>query len=219
MSYEPDKCLDDLCEMKQTIMDGFKAELANGVHNVNTEEAYKVVDIIKDLAETERNCLESEYYKAVIEAMGQDNAERYGYLPNDRWTYRDVMGYNNRHYGNGRFATRGSGTMGYNPTIRQMPYIRDYLDNPEEFSRDMRMGYHDPDYNERYGRAYNEYKTAKRYYTENHTDQNKIEMNRHATEHLTDTIATIRDIWSSADSDMKKRMKADLSGLLGEMGS
>lgn len=209
MSYEPNKCLDDLCEMKSIIMCGLKNELANGIQNVNTKEAGDAADIIKDLAEAEKCCLESEYYKAVIMAMGESSEGPYGYMPT-------VYGYNNRHYGNGRFAPTGSGTrMGYDPTIHQMPYIHEYLDDPEEFSRKMRYGYSETD--GRYGRAYNQYQTAKRYYTETHSEKDKNEMTTHAKEHLADTIASMRDIWSMADPEMKKRMKADLTSLVGEM--
>lgn len=219
MSYEPDKCLDDLCEIKADIMKGLKAEIAGGLEKVDTEEAYKVVDMIKDLAAAEKDCLESEYYKAVIEAMGQDTVERYGYMPNDNWTYRDTIGYNNRHYGNGKFAPKGSGSyMGFKPTMRQMPYIHDYIEDPEEFSRNMRYGYSDSS-NNRYGRSYSQYQDAKRYYTESHSEKDKNEMTMHAKEHLSDTLVTLRDIWSTADPELKKRMKNDLSNLMGEMGT
>lgn len=42
-------------------------------------------------------------------------------------------------------------------------------------------------------------------------------MNAHALEHVSDTIATMRDIWKSADPDLKKRMKSDFTNLLSEM--
>ena len=70
----------------------------------------------------------------------------------------------------------------------------------------------------RYGRAYNDYKTSRRHYTETKSPEDKKEMDTHAEEHVRDTIATIRDIWGDADPNLKRRMREDVTKLLGEMG-
>lgn len=79
--------------------------------------------------------------------------------------------------------------------------------------RDRRYERSDP----RYGRAYNEYKESRRYYTETNSPTYRQEMDAHAAEHVGDTLATIREIWKSADPDMKKRIKADFTTLVNEM--
>lgn len=42
-------------------------------------------------------------------------------------------------------------------------------------------------------------------------------MDAHAAEHVGDTLATIREIWKTADPEMKKRIKADFTTLVNEM--
>ena len=47
--------------------------------------------------------------------------------------------------------------------------------------------------------------------------EDKEEMNRHAREHIANTLESIRTIWSSSDPELKKRMKADLTVIVGEL--
>ena len=42
-------------------------------------------------------------------------------------------------------------------------------------------------------------------------------MTRHANEHVADTMETVREIYKSADPDLKKRIKTDLTKLISEM--
>lgn len=42
-------------------------------------------------------------------------------------------------------------------------------------------------------------------------------MNRHASEHVSDTIETLREIYKGADPELKKRIKADMNKLISEM--
>ena len=42
-------------------------------------------------------------------------------------------------------------------------------------------------------------------------------MDRHANEHVMDTIATIREIYKAADPELRTRIKGDLTKLVGEM--
>lgn len=92
--------LKELNELKHTLIDAVKAELAGGIQNVNTEEMGEVVDMIKDLASAEKDCMEAAFYETTTEAM-TEGEERMGY---DRW-----------RYSSGRFAPKGRGTYGYTP--------------------------------------------------------------------------------------------------------
>ena len=69
----------------------------------------------------------------------------------------------------------------------------------------------------RQGQAYNEYQSAKRHYTMTNSQTDKDEMTRHANEHVADTMETVREIYKSADPDLKKRIKTDLTKLISEM--
>lgn len=207
MSDHKDLCMEEIIDMKKTLTSALKSHISNGLESVDTSEAGQVADIIKDLSETERNCYEACYYKTVIEAMEEGEEPRYG--------------YNNRRYSNGHYAPKGSGSvsMGYRPYIDEEPYINAYMHDPR-FDEKMKMGYvqdsRDGGMN-RYGKAYNEYKEARRHYTSTSSEHDKTEMNTHANEHISDMIATVRDIWDHADNEFKRRMKSDIMTLVNDM--
>lgn len=92
--------LKDIVDIKHDLIDAVKAQFAQGVECVDTEEMGEVIDMIKDLASAEKSCMEAAYYELVCEAMqGEDS---YGY---DRW-----------RYSSGRFAPKGRGSVrGYLP--------------------------------------------------------------------------------------------------------
>lgn len=106
-------------------------------------------------------------------------------------------------------AMGGNTRAGYIP---KRPWNRPYEDRApyaDEYLHDRS----DP----RYGRAYNEYRESRRYYTETNSPAYRQEMDAHAAEHVGDTLATIREIWKTADPEMKKRIKADFTTLVNEM--
>lgn len=196
----------DIEYMKEMLTSCMKSAIDRGIEKIDTKEAGEIVDMIKDLAMTEKYCWEKKYYEAVVEAMEEGNEPAYG--------------YNTSRYSNGRYAPKGSGHMGYRPYMDQEPYINGYLNDPD-FKNKMRMGYIDEQYRDngdgRYGKAYNEYRMAKKHYTETNSMTDKEEMNMHANEHVNDMITTVRDIWKGADPDLKKKMKNDIQNLMSEM--
>lgn len=68
-----------------------------------------------------------------------------------------------------------------------------------------------------YGRAYEEYQGLRRYYTETHNPRYKTEMDAHASEHVGNTLTTIREIWKNADPELRQRMRGDFTALVNEM--
>ena len=194
---------DEMCEMKETLIKWAKSEIERGPENVNTGEMGQVIDMIKDLAVAEEKCIKACYYEAILKEMGHEEK-------GDR-AYMERMGYD----GKKKFMP---------PKYREDEPMADmyWLDN-------MRMGYskrnamgrfksgYDGDMDDRYGRPYNEYKEAKRHYTETKSPTDKEEMDRHANEHVMDTIATIREIYKAADPELRTRIKGDLTKLVGEM--
>lgn len=196
MNNKSDICVikDELIRMLQT----------NDLKEIDTHEAYEIVDMIKDLAETE-------YYCKVTEAMEKAD---YGY--DEEF---GPMGYNsNRSARTGRYMS-GSG---YRPMVDQEPYIREYLEHPNQRINWNAMGYtpesmNETNQNNRYGMAYDNYRTARRHYTATKSETDKLEMKEHANKHLMETVATLREIWDHAEPDMRKRMKSDLQNLVAEM--
>ena len=69
----------------------------------------------------------------------------------------------------------------------------------------------------RYGEAFNRFRSAKRHYTETHSEKDHQAMKEHANEHMAETMMTLREMWDDADPDLKARMKADLAKLTSEM--
>lgn len=205
-------------ELKEKLLECFKAEIsAKGIECVDTEEAGKVVDMIKDLAKTEKSCMEALYYQKVTEAMLSYEEPRYGYNANRSAT-------TGRYTSSGR-GGRSGGRMGFVPPMVPQPEMDWGNDCDPGFyeesnkkrgywpGRDMMDGNMDP----RYGNAYNKYKMTRRHYTESRSEADKKEMHRHAEEHLNDTIATVKDIWEDADPLLKQKMKEDFTKLIGEM--
>lgn len=179
--------INDICEMQKLVISCLKSDLSNGGINLEVNEAGAIADIIKDLSEAEKNCREASYYKAVTEAMDEKSYDRYGYSMP-------------RVSGNIRY--------GYKPMVDQEPYIDGYL--------------HDPDFKNKmnhseYGMPYNEYMSARRHYTQTKSSNDKSEMDRHAREHLDQTIETIEDIWDDASPELKMKMKSDISKLMDSM--
>lgn len=185
----------DICELKHQILRFVEGEIGNGFSN-NPQEVHilgEYVDMIKDLAEAEKSCQEACYYESVVEAM-----DEYGDNPR--------MGYDRKRNSRGEYAPiEGNQRLGFTPDWR-MP-DKDW----------MRPGEDDADYDDRYGRPFNQFRKAKRHYTQTHSPEDKEKMKEHANEHMMESMATIREIYDNADPELKKRMKADLTKLAGEM--
>ena len=70
--------IDKICKMKDKLCEYAHQQMQQGLDNVDTREMGMVVDMIKDLAEAEKSCLEADYYESVVEAM-DSGSDRYGY--------------------------------------------------------------------------------------------------------------------------------------------
>ena len=51
------------CELLMQMISVFKKQVDSGIENIDTEEAYKVADIVKDLSETYKNISKALYYE------------------------------------------------------------------------------------------------------------------------------------------------------------
>ena len=222
---------EEIGAIKKDLIKIFDSEIhRKGVDDLDTKDCGEVVDMIKDLAEAEKACMEACYYETIIKAMekadeeGEDDGR---------------MGYNSRHYASGRFAPKGRGTrMGYMPETMRYPYFNDDNMIYEGDMRSRRFGYQpsgagnrsqsgsrmgyddmdwEPDDDPMQSREYNDYKRAKRHYTESKNVMDKQAMDEHAMKHMNQAMESFREIWKDADPAMRKRMKADLTALVGEM--
>lgn len=203
----------DLCSIKATLVDSVKEQLSHGIECVDAHEMGEVVDMIKDIYEAENYCMQSKYYKSIVEAMGDGS---YGYNPN-------------RYASSGRYASAGHGTRyGYMPYLEGEDYImQQYLTgDPTEFADQMKLRYGYIDQNDpkmmnkpvsTYGAAYDSWSDARKHYTKTGSSEDKERMEQHGEEHVEKAIISMRDIWSEASPELKRRMKTELSTLVDSM--
>lgn len=187
--YVNDK-VNDLCEIYDDIVQSVRGEIAKGIETVDTHELGEAIDMIKDLAEAKKDCWKACYYAKLIETMDdfEDEEDEYG-----------RRGYHKR------------------PLRKPHPYdYEDRLNREGGFEDMLREGDRHIEH-PRYGQAYNDYQSAKRHYTTTNSQTDRDEMIRHANEHIADTMETVREIYKSSDPDLKKRIKTDLTKLIGEM--
>lgn len=209
-----------ICEMKDTLCTWMSAYLSRGCDQVNVEEAGQVVDMIKDLADAEKNIWKACYYKKVVEAMeeGEDD------MPDE---YNGRMGYDNyRYMSSGRYAPKGHGTYTGHGRGSRRGYIPNDMMNPTMVDETMRRYEQDPFMagkgpwqatDSRFGKPFQDYQSAKRHYTETHDQHDRDEMDSKAVEHMADMIATMKEIWNDATPALKKQMASDLKGLTAGM--
>ena len=216
MGHKSTEKYNDICSLKHHMLHYVMGETEKGFEptpeKVHVLKEY--VEMIKCLAETEKECQEAGYYEAVVQAMeenGMMESERMGYNPN-----RNRMG----QYSDGRAGNRNGGRMssdsgssdsgsnsrrGYSPDrmySRMMPG-----DDRDEWGDD------DP----RYSEAFNRFRKAKRYYTKSHSEEDKQRMKDASNEHMMETMSTIREMWDDADPDLRARMKTDLTNLVANL--
>ena len=208
--------LNDISCMKETLVRGLDYEMTClGTSNMNLEKTGQVVDMIKDLAQAEKDCMEACYYKSIVGAM-----DDYGFENEHEIEEYGRMGYDTRRYSSGRYAPKGAGhyspvhgRSGYTP-MTMKGNIPPYMMNNSE-PHEYRMGYPAP--KGAYGHNMENYRDAKRYYTETRDMHHKEAMDQHAKDHVNETIYTFKEIWEDADPTLKKDMKGQLSKLVAEM--
>lgn len=216
--------MERLCEIKDQLVRNIENVIADGLSGVDAHELGAAVDMVKDLSE-------AIYYCSVTEAMKEvPHQDMMGYNPNRSETTgryvsgRSSRGYNTRNMGYGGSSSGGSsstGSAGYHdPGNGSMGYPENNMGYPTVYmhGENARMGYTEQT-PQRYGRAYNDYQVARRHYTATKSQDDKESMNKHANEHLSDTMTTIREIWDAAEPEQRKRIKNDLSTLVGEMNT
>lgn len=214
--------MEEIKSIKCTLLSWLKDEVNSGKDCCHLQSAGDVADMIKDLSKAEKDCAETFYYMVVSQAMLEGGEPSYG-----------SMGYNHRHTNSGRFASAGRGHMVYGfhhePFMDQQAYIDGYLNDPQ-FKHKMSssssinaMGYTDgrtDAYNgsSKYGRSYDDYQNARRYYTASKDPAAREEMNHHAMEHVENALESMQEMWESSDDIMlKKRIMEEVSKIFNGM--
>lgn len=188
--------MNDVCEMKERLIEWTKEELSKSKECIDTHEMGEVIDMIKDLYEAEEKCWKSCYYKLLVE---EDDTETYDQR---RWYSPDSTPKAMIDKGLSRYKMR----RGYVPTVDYDDYNDVYMreDRDWERSRNPKSSYE----------MYNE---SRRHYTQSHETKDKEEMEMHANKHLTEAIASVKEIWRHAEPEMREHMKQDISALMNSM--
>ena len=209
--------LEKICTLLDIMTDGLKSATNQGLNNLDTHEAGQVADIIKDLSEAKKNLTDAEknewescYYASIVKAMKDadergDEEDRYGYIP------REASRMGKR----GMQRDRIKRWVRDPDTFEDEMYERARYTPGRKMSRDDRSSDNSSD--ERYGKPYREYIDSRRHYSESKSQADKDMMEMYANEHLMDVMGSVREIYKTADPDMRKRMKSDLTKLVGEM--
>ena len=125
-------------KMKEKLIEEAQNRMQN-MDGGSIEQMGQIVDMIKDLSEAEKACLEAEYYDTVIDAM--DGDDRYGY--DDRSGSGNRQGYRESYMmddRNDRMGYRDSkGRYARNPNRRRMRrsgYSEESIENLRQMMED-----------------------------------------------------------------------------------
>lgn len=226
-----DKKIEEIKDLECKLVNKANMYLDMPVEKIDTHELGEIIDMVKDLAEAKEKCYKACYYKDIHEAMKEEKEEmkRYGYNPNrSSVTGRYISGYTPNPHMDGPFMMDNSYDMwGYTPSgagnRSQSGSRMGYPDGGQggssgnsdgSRSQGGRSGYTPTS---RYGRSYDDYKESRRYYTETKDPEKKREMERHADEHIHESLASIKEIFREADPEMKTRFKNEMTKAINEM--
>lgn len=214
-------------ESLETLSSWFLSSCHEGPSCFDPCVAGQITDMMKDLAEAMEHREKQKYYEELTcymkkEVEEMEKAEKAG--------GEGRYGYDHWHYASGRFAPTGHGhRVGYTPD--KMMYdgrdIHDGMEGMYGYPRgDMsgrssvgsdRMGY--PMYDMVPGRRdgmYNEYKMAKKHYTETRDEGAAHKMNEKIEEHVHESLEDMKEMWDDASPEVRRKMKMNLTKLMEE---
>lgn len=220
MDKNMDKGLEKICKAKEDLLCWVEKEIECGMCSADIEKLGEVVDMVKDLAEAEKCCVEAQekkakklYYCTLVRAMNEDpefeddgemldEIERYGY---DNYRYKTT----------GRFAPTGHGTRsGYSTKGNPRGPV---VSGGNQMNRGSnRMGYPDPmipmNPNDPWSQEYGKEGMGPWYY---HEGEEKHHMTQE--EKMRHTMDNMKEMWRDADPALKREMKSDMSNLLNDI--
>ena len=125
--------VEKIYEIKNAVLDRIQNDIReSGIERIDVTEIGKMVDMVKDLAEAEEKCWESEYYHKVSDSMGSPSknysSQSRGYNMNNydsRHMYQ-MPGYQSGHMGSENMAeTVKMAMQGMTPAERE--HLREQL--------------------------------------------------------------------------------------------
>ena len=174
-----------LCELIETELNKI---VEKGFTNTNLETAYKLVDMYKDIKNTEYWETKGEYYDTVLMEMQGGYSENYAMMDDDysmRGRKRDRMGRSSREDGmGGQSMARGS-----------------RRDNRGRYSRDGGYSMNDGGYS-----MYDRYMDAKQSYRSNQSMDGKQKLMESLEDYMDDFTEKIKEMSRDADSAEEREL-------------
>lgn len=182
-----------LCDMKKTLTEWVEAEIAKGKESPEYcyQEVGATIDMIKDLADAEKNMMKMKYYEMLICGMMTGDEDMYEL---------GRMGYDHWHYANGKFAPKGQGHRVAAPAgFMPWPYDMDpehMMDKPWKnlIPTGGPMGYHDG--------------------SRDWKDMDEKTRKEHIAQASIGIVEDIEEMWDDADPETRKRLEANLATVL-----
>ena len=175
-----------LCELIETELQKI---VDKGFTNTNLETAYKLVDMYKDIKNTEYWETKGEYYDTVLMEMQGGYSENYAMMDDDysmRGRKRDRMGRYSREDGmGGQSYARGRGGR----------------DNRGRYSRDGGYSMNDGGYS-----MYDRYMDAKQSYRSNQSMDGKQKLMESLEDYMDDFTEKIKEMSRDADSAEEREL-------------
>lgn len=212
---------------KNELLKMISCEVSEGKENVacHVESIGKLVDMVKDLCEAEKECMEKKYYEMMVCEMmtDGDDMEEIGRMGYDKW-----------HYASGKFAPKGKGhrvatsttRSGFNPMplnpIDRNPHDGGPYWHEDPMVMNYRMGYPMDDMGDamhpsRYGQGFDNYKERKKHYTETGSEQERMDMNSKIEEATYDSLDAMREMWADANPEVRTKLMGSVNRFLEEM--
>lgn len=133
--------VENIYETKNWILGRVKKDIQeNGIDRIDVAEMGKLIDMVKDLAEAEKACWESDYYRSVTEAMdGSSGYNMPGYngrgnMGRSGWSNQYGSGPSRRGYSGNQM--NGYGASGYQDHVEALKMEMQNAD-PQERDRIM----------------------------------------------------------------------------------
>lgn len=125
-----------LKQMKDKLINEARERMEN-MDGGSIEQMGQIIDMIKDISEAEKACLEAEYYDTVIDAMDGDY-DRDGYNPGSNRN-RGRVGYQESYYPDRDGYRNSQGQYAKRPSRRRMRrsgYSEESVDNIRQMMED-----------------------------------------------------------------------------------
>lgn len=208
-------------------------DVVDMIKDLNEAEYYAtIVKAMKEAKEEEEDEEKAELrkFKEMMRGGEMDDRDLYGRMGYDRWRYRD-----------GRFAPKGRGhRSGYMPPMMDYPYMEedDIFEGAYPrmgYTGDMgsrggnyggrnngrgensgRYGYDNRE-NSRHGRSYDNYRNARRHYTESGDESEKKRMEESMKEHVEDFSDSIKEMWKDAEPQLRQQMKSEMMKIVQQL--